>query len=188
MRRSLPVVLPSGLRLCEILTTLTGRAWPVHLKIEKNMFAVIKTGGKQYKVAKGDVLIIEKLDSTEGEPVIFDQVLMLGDGDKVTIGEPLVAGAQVRAELLETRKGAKIIVFKKKRRKGYRRTKGHRQFETVVRVSEILPKGAKPATKPAAKPAAVKKPAAKPAAKKAPAKPAAAKKPAVKKAASAKKD
>jgi len=116
-------------------------------------------------------------------------VLMLGDGDKVTIGEPLIEGAQVRAELLETRKGAKIIVFKKKRRKGYRRTKGHRQFETVVRVSEILTKGAKPATKPAAKPAAAKKPAAKPAAAKKPAvKKAPAKKPAVKKAASAKKD
>ncbi len=138
------------------------------------MFAVIKTGGKQYKVAKGDVLIIEKLDSAEGEPVIFDQVLMLGDGDNITLGAPLVEGAQVRAELLETRKGGKIIVFKKKRRKGYRRTKGHRQFETVVRVSEILPKDAK---------AAPKKAAAKPAAKKTEAKPAAAKKPAAKKAA-----
>ncbi len=176
------------------------------------MFAVIKTGGKQYKVAKGDVLIIEKLDCEDGKPVIFDQVLMLGDGGNITLGEPLVEGAQVHAELLETRKGGKIIVFKKKRRKGYRRTRGHRQYETVVRVSDILAKGARPAVakaaakpaakkaeaKPAAKTSAAKKTAAKPAAKKTAAKPAArktaakkpaaAKKTAAKKAASAKKD
>ncbi|MDQ7078127.1 MAG: 50S ribosomal protein L21 [Robiginitomaculum sp.] len=111
------------------------------------MFAVIKTGGKQYKVAKGDVLIIERLDTEAGEAVVFDQVLMLGDGDDITVGSPVVEGAQVRAELLETRKGAKILVFKKKRRKNYRRTHGHRQYETVVRVTDILAKGAKPAAK-----------------------------------------
>lgn len=161
------------------------------------MFAVIKTGGKQYKVAKGDVLIVEKLDVTDGDTVVFDEVLMMGEGDNITVGSPRIDGAEVRAELLETRKGAKIIIFKKKRRKDYRRTKGHRQFETVVRVTDILAKGAKPAAKKAAaKPAAKKvaakkapvkaaaKAAAKPAAKKAPAKTAAkpaAKKPAAKK-------
>ncbi len=154
------------------------------------MFAVIKTGGKQYKVAKNDVLIIEKLDVKDGEAVVFDQVLMMGDGDNITVGSPVIEGAQVRAELLETRKGAKIIVFKMKRRKDYRRTKGHRQFETVVRVTDILAKGAKPAAakKAAAKPATEKKTEAKPVAAKkvAATKPATAKKAPAKKAATAK--
>ncbi len=163
------------------------------------MFAVIKTGGKQYKVAKGDVLIVERLDSEDGKTITFDEVLMMGEGDKITVGAPTIAGATVTADLLETRKGAKVIIFKKKRRKDYRRTKGHRQVETVVRVTDILAKGAKPAAKKAAaKPAAKKAddkaaPKAAPA-KKAPAKKAAtakkapAKKPAAKKAAASKKD
>ena len=75
------------------------------------MFAVIKTGGKQYKVAKNDVLILERLDGEEGETVSFGEVLMMGSDDNVTIGEPMIAGAQVTAELLETRKGKKITVF-----------------------------------------------------------------------------
>ena len=141
------------------------------------MFAVIKTGGKQYKVAKNDVLVLERLAGEQGETVSFGEVLMLGDGDTVTIGEPNIDGAQVTAELLETRKGNKITVFKKKRRKDYRRTKGHRQMETVVRITDILAKGEKPAAKPAAKKAAPKKTAAKKAEpKKAEAKPAAKKK------------
>ncbi|VAV86667.1 LSU ribosomal protein L21p [hydrothermal vent metagenome] len=132
------------------------------------MFAVIKTGGKQYKVAKDDVLVLERLDGAEGDTVAFDNVLMMGSGDAITIGEPMIAGATVTAELLETRKGKKIIVFKKKRRKDYKRTKGHRQIETVVRITDILAKGQKPAAKKATpKKAAPKKPAAKPAAKKA---------------------
>ncbi len=151
------------------------------------MFAVIKTGGKQYKVTKNDVLVLERLAGEQGETVSFGEVLMLGDGDTVTIGEPNIDGAQVTAELLETRKGNKITVFKKKRRKDYRRTKGHRQMETVVRITDILAKDEKPAAKKAApkkttaKKAEPKKAEAKPAAKKkAPAKAAA--KPATKKA------
>jgi len=98
------------------------------------MFAVIKTGGKQYRVAPGDTLIVEKLDGAPGDELRFDQVLMLGEGEQITVGAPLIDGGLVRAVLVETRKGEKIKVFKKKRRQGYRRTKGHRQTESVLRV------------------------------------------------------
>jgi large subunit ribosomal protein L21 len=101
------------------------------------MYAVIKTGGKQYRVKAGDMLIVEKLDGEPGAKVAFDQVLMLGDGAGVTIGAPLVDGAVVNATLVETRKGEKIKVFKKIRRQGYRRTGGHRQIESVLRVTGI---------------------------------------------------
>ena len=101
------------------------------------MYAVIKTGGKQYRVQPGDVLVVEKLDGEPGANVAFGDVLMLGDGDAVTLGEPTVAGASVNATLVETRKGEKVKIFKKIRRQGYRRTKGHRQTETVLRVTAI---------------------------------------------------
>ena len=101
------------------------------------MYAVIKTGGKQYRVQAGDMLIVEKLDGEPGAKVAFDQVLMLGDGAGVTVGAPLVDGAVVSATLVETRKGEKIKVFKKIRRQGYRRTGGHRQVESVLRVTAI---------------------------------------------------
>jgi large subunit ribosomal protein L21 len=101
------------------------------------MYAVIKTGGKQYRVQAGDMLIVEKLDGEPGAKVAFDQVLMLGDGAEVTVGAPLVDGAVVSATLVETRKGEKIKVFKKIRRQGYRRTGGHRQIESVLRVTAI---------------------------------------------------
>jgi large subunit ribosomal protein L21 len=101
------------------------------------MYAVIKTGGKQYRVEAGDVLIVEKLDGAPGDAVTFDQVLLMGEGADVTVGAPLVAGASVSATLVETRKGEKIKVFKKIRRQGYRRTKGHRQLESVLRVTGI---------------------------------------------------
>jgi large subunit ribosomal protein L21 len=101
------------------------------------MYAVIKTGGKQYRVKAGDVLVVEKLAGEPGAKVAFDQVLMLGDGAGVTVGAPTVAGAVVDATLIETRKGEKIKVFKKIRRQGYRRTGGHRQLETVLRVTAI---------------------------------------------------
>src|ERR1700712_2900188 len=101
------------------------------------MYAVIKTGGKQYRVQAGDMLIVEKLDGEPGAKVAFDQVLMLGDGAGVTVGAPLVDGAVVSATLVETRKGEKIKVFKKIRRQGYRRTGGHRQIESVLRVTAI---------------------------------------------------
>ncbi|VAW17196.1 LSU ribosomal protein L21p [hydrothermal vent metagenome] len=114
------------------------------------MFAVIKTGGKQYKVATDDILEIEKLDANPGDAVIFDNVLMLGTGADVTIGAPLVEGATVAAELVEQARAKKIIVFKKKRRQKYRRKAGHRQDLSVVRITEILTDGKKPAAKKAA--------------------------------------
>jgi large subunit ribosomal protein L21 len=101
------------------------------------MFAVIQTGGKQYKVAKDDIIIVEKLDAEAGKKVTFGDVLMSGEGAKVKVGEPLVSGASVTGEVLEQRKGDKVIVFKKKRRQTYRRKKGHRQLETVVKITGI---------------------------------------------------
>jgi large subunit ribosomal protein L21 len=112
------------------------------------MFAVIKTGGKQYKVAANDVLKIEKLDSEPGDVVTFDQVLMIGDGQDVTIGAPIVAGALVAGQLVETKKQKTIIVFKKERRHNYRRRNGHRQLLSTVRITEILTGGAKVTTQP----------------------------------------
>lgn len=101
------------------------------------MYAVIKTGGKQYRVQPGDVLVVEKLAGEPGAKVAFDQVLMVGEGDAVTVGAPTVEGASVSATLIETRKGEKVKIFKKIRRQGYRRTRGHRQTETVLRVTQV---------------------------------------------------
>jgi large subunit ribosomal protein L21 len=106
------------------------------------MYAVIKTGGKQYRVRPGDMLVVEKLAGDAGAEVAFDQVLMVGEGEKVTLGAPLVDGALVKATLVETRKGEKVKIFKKKRRQGYRRTRGHRQFESVLRVTSVAGGGA----------------------------------------------
>ena len=105
------------------------------------MYAVIKTGGKQYRVKAGDLLIVEKLDGAPGSDVAFGEVLMLGEGADVVIGAPTIAGAVVKGALIETRKGEKIKVFKKIRRQGYRRTQGHRQFETVVRITGVAGEG-----------------------------------------------
>lgn len=121
------------------------------------MYAVVKTGGKQYRVAKDDVLKIEKLSGEAGDVVTLGEVLMVANGADVTVGAPLVAGASVAAEIVEQTRGAKIVIFKKRRRQNYRRKKGHRQLLTVVRITDILTDGAKPA----AKKAAAKKPAAK---------------------------
>lgn len=101
------------------------------------MYAVIKTGGKQYKVASGDLLRVEKLEGAAGESVAFDQVLLLDDAGKVTIGAPLVAGATVTAEIIAQARDPKILIFKKKRRHKYRRKNGHRQLQTVLRVTGI---------------------------------------------------
>ena len=101
------------------------------------MFAVIRTGGKQYKVAKDDVIRVEKLDAEPGAKVSLDEVLMVDSGKGVTVGQPLVAGAKVQAEVVEQTRGDKIIVFKMKRRKNYRRTKGHRQDLTVLKITDI---------------------------------------------------
>ena len=101
------------------------------------MYAVIKTGGKQYRVSPGDLMVVEKLAGEPGANVSFGDVLMVGEGDAVTIGSPTVAGASVSATLVETRKGEKVKIFKKIRRQGYRRTRGHRQHETALRVVGI---------------------------------------------------
>jgi large subunit ribosomal protein L21 len=118
------------------------------------MFAVIKTGGKQYRVAAEDVIQIEKVKGDPGEIVQFGEVLLLG-GDEVKLGAPTVAGASVAAEVLEQGRGPKVIAFKKRRRKNSRRKRGHRQEFTLVRVTEILTDGAQPtksATPRSAKP------------------------------------
>ena len=100
------------------------------------MYAVIKTGGKQYRVAKNDVLKLERLDGEVGSEVSFAEVLMLG-GDNPQVGSPTVAGASVTATVLEQTRGDKVLVFKKRRRKNYRRRNGHRQMLTVVRIGDI---------------------------------------------------
>lgn len=101
------------------------------------MYAVIKTGGKQYRVQPGDTIVVEKLDGDAGSELKFDSVLMLGGDNGVTLGAPLIDGAFVGATLVETRKGEKIKIFKKTRRQGYRRTNGHRQMESVLRITGI---------------------------------------------------
>lgn len=121
-------------------------------------FAVIRTGGKQYKVAADDVLKIEKLDAEPGTIVTFNEVLMVGD----VVGAPLVEGALVAAELVETRKQKTVIVFKKKRRHNYRRRNGHRQLLSTVRITEILTGGKAPSLSVSAKPEAAAEAPAKP--------------------------
>lgn len=110
------------------------------------MFAVIKTGGKQYKVQEGDVLNVEKLNTDKDNKVTFDKVLLVEDEGKTLIGTPFVENALVRAEIIENFKDKKVIVFKKKRRKQYRRKRGHRQELTRIKIEEIL-HGAKAAPK-----------------------------------------
>ena len=100
------------------------------------MYAVIKTGGKQYKVASGDVVKLEKIAGEEGKEVIFNEVLALHD----TVGTPLVSGASVKATVLKQARDAKVIVFKKKRRQNYRRKNGHRQSVTIVKITDIIGK------------------------------------------------
>ena len=101
------------------------------------MFAVIRTGGKQYKVAKDDVISVEKLAGEPGALIELAEVLMIGEGAEVTTGTPLLAGASVAATVVEQTRAPKIIVFKKKRRHNYRRKKGHRQQQTILRIAEI---------------------------------------------------
>jgi large subunit ribosomal protein L21 len=101
------------------------------------MFAVIRTGGKQYKVAQNDLIAVEKLAGEPGVTIELGEVLMVGEGAAISTGTPLVAGASVSAELVEHRRADKIIVFKKKRRQNYRRKNGHRQHQTVLRITEI---------------------------------------------------
>ncbi|KAA0969762.1 50S ribosomal protein L21 [Aureimonas fodinaquatilis] len=120
------------------------------------MFAVIKTGGKQYRVAANDQFEIERLAGEAGDSVSFAEVLMVGS----TIGAPFVAGATVVAEIVEQTRGKKVISFKKRRRQNSKRTRGHRQDLTLIRISEILTDGKAPSAKAARKEAAAEAPAA----------------------------
>ena len=101
------------------------------------MYAVIKTGGKQYKVANGDVILVEKLDGEAGASVTLAEVLMIGDGANITVGAPTVKGASVAAEVVEQAKADKVIIFKKNRRHNYRRKRGHRQKLTALKITGI---------------------------------------------------
>lgn len=105
------------------------------------MYAIVKCGGKQLKVMAGDVVRVERLESAVGSSVALEEVLLVGDGDKVTVGTPKVNGAKVAATVLEQMRDDKVIVFKKKRRHNYRRKKGHRQFLTVLQITEIAAGG-----------------------------------------------
>ena len=119
------------------------------------MYAVIRTGGKQYRVAKDDIIAIEKLDGKAGDKVKFDEVLLLGEaGKEPKIGEPLVSGASVTAEVLDQARADKITVIKFRRRKNYHRTKGHRQLETVLKITNISAKAAAKKAAPKAEEAA----------------------------------
>jgi large subunit ribosomal protein L21 len=137
------------------------------------MYAVVKTGGKQYRVAKDDTLIIDHIPAEAGDSIVLDQVLMMVDGDKVNVGAPTVAGAAVGATVLKQTRGPKIMVFRRKRRKNFRRVRGHRQDLTLIKIDDIAADGKlKVAAKPKAEPkpkaeadAAPKKAAAKTAAK-----------------------
>ena len=124
------------------------------------MFAVFKTGGKQYRVATEDVLKVDKIEGEPGQVVEFGEVLVVGD-DSVMLGSPTVSGATVAAEVLDQGRGGKIIAFKKRRRKNSRRKRGHRQEFTLLRITEILTEGKKASTTPPPRPK--KAPAPKPA-------------------------
>ncbi len=133
------------------------------------MYAVVNTGGKQYKVRQGEVLRVEKLSGEVGSPVTFDRVLMFSDGENVSIGQPVLDGVSVEGHIVEQGKAKKIIVFKYKRRKRFRRKKGHRQEFTAVQIDSISAKGtkaAKGAEPEAEAKAEVKEPGAKKAAPK----------------------
>ncbi len=104
------------------------------------MYAVLNTGGKQYKVAKGEVIQVEKLAGDVGASVQLDKVLLVGEGDKVQVGSPFLDGYVVTAEVTEQDKGPKVLVFKKRRRKNYRRKVGHRQLFTRIKITDISKK------------------------------------------------
>ena len=101
------------------------------------MYAVIKTGGKQHRVSEGEVVVVEKINGSKGDAVVFDQVLMVGKEGDFRIGRPIVEGAKVTGEILSQTKAAKLIVFKMKKRKGYHKKNGHRQQMTSMKIKEI---------------------------------------------------
>jgi len=127
------------------------------------MYALVRTGGKQYRVAKDDTILVERIAADEGAEVILDDIVMLGDGDKVTIGTPRVEGAAVSATVVSQTRGPKIIIFRRKRRKNHRRTQGHRQDLTLLKINAIAEDGkslkpkAAPTKKAEAKKAEAKK-------------------------------
>ena len=127
------------------------------MKAGRPMYAVIKTGGKQYRVEPSDKLRVDKLAGEPGAMVNIKDVLMVGEGDKTQVGAPMLDGASVKLEVLEQTRNDKIVVFKKKRRQNYRRTHGHKQQMTVVRVAEIADADGNKATAEAAKTPAKKK-------------------------------
>jgi large subunit ribosomal protein L21 len=110
----------------------------VRIVVEATVYAIIQTGGKQYRVSPGDVLRVERLPGERGDEVILDQVLLVADGDAVQVGQPLVPNATVRTQIVRQGKGKKILIFKKKRRKNYRRKQGHRQLFTALQIAEII--------------------------------------------------
>lgn len=144
------------------------------------MYAIVEIAGQQFKVEKDQKVFVHRLTTEEGKQVSFDNVLLLADGDKVTVGAPAINGAQVGAKVLKHLKGDKVIVFKKKRRKGYRVKNGHRQSLTEIVIESIVASGAKPAAKAEKKAEPAKKAESKAAAPKAEAKKASPKKSAAK--------
>jgi large subunit ribosomal protein L21 len=106
------------------------------------MYAVIRTGGKQYCVAQGDLITVEKLEGAAGDRVEITSVLMIGEGDQVTVGQPHLEQARVVGTIVRQQRGPKILIYKHKRRKGYQKRQGHRQSQTLLRVSEIVAGGA----------------------------------------------
>ena len=141
------------------------------------MYAIVDIAGQQFKVVKDQKLFVHRLEEEAGSKVSFDKVLLIDNDSNVTVGTPSITGAAVSATVIEHLKGDKVLVFKKKRRKGYKKLNGHRQHMTRIQITDILEKGAKA---PAAKKETVKAEAEKPAAPKAAEKPAAEKKPAAK--------
>ena len=132
------------------------------------MYAVFRTGGKQYRASKGDRVMVERLQAEEGESVEFSEVLLVGEGSSVKVGSPLVLGSKVQAKVITQGRGSKITVIKFKRRKNYKRVKGHRQHYTEVEITSIIESGSKKTTtkKAATKKATTKKAATKKAATK----------------------
>jgi len=120
------------------------------------MYALVRTGGKQYRVSKDDTILVERIAADEGSEVILDDIVMLGDGDKVTIGTPRVEGAAVSATVMRQTRGPKIIIFRRKRRKNHRRTQGHRQDLTLLKINMIAEDGKSLTPKAAPKKAAAK--------------------------------
>lgn len=131
------------------------------------MYAIVEIAGQQFKVVKDQKVFVHRLATEEGKAVSFDNVLLIGDGNNITLGAPAIDGAQVGAKVIKHLQGDKVIVFKKKRRKGFRKKNGHRQALTEIVIESIVASGAKKAAKAEAKPAAKKEAAAKPVTKKA---------------------